>query len=208
MIFLNLPAETLIRIESTCHAFVEAAAYVLRTRMPHAFNIPELNLLFKFGAPDTYLESVKCEYLGIRGLNDPLQSQQMLADAFAVFHPTPYSPAEMPVGGSADESLGLEVAFENSEKFVQFMGNLSLVLTLATAFIADGTKIGGKMVIRLQRDWLEKESSKLISLDHEDTIRILIEARKTEANAEAAFAIRISGKTEPSQVMLNRADYL
>jgi hypothetical protein len=88
------------------------------------------------------------------------------------------------------------------------MGNLSLVLTLATAFIANGPKIGGKMVIRLQRDWLEKESSKLISLDHEDTIRILIEARKTEASAEAAFVVRISGKTELSQVMLNRADYL
>lgn len=101
MIFFNLPAETLIRIAGTCHAFVEAAAYVLRTRMPHAFDIPDLNLLFKFGAPDSYLESLKCEYLGIKGLNAALPGPQVLADAFAIFHPTPYSPAEMPQGGSA-----------------------------------------------------------------------------------------------------------
>lgn len=69
-----------------------------------------------------------------------------------------------------------------------------MVLTLARAFIADGTKIGGRMVIRLQRDWLEKESSKLISLDHQGTIRILIKARKT--GASDAFEIHISGKTE------------
>lgn len=101
MIFFNLPADTLIRIAGTCHAFVEAAAYVLRTRMPHAFDIPDLNLLFKFGAPDTYLESLKCEYLGIKGLNASLPGPRVLADAVAVFHPTPYSPAEMPEGGSS-----------------------------------------------------------------------------------------------------------
>jgi hypothetical protein len=89
--------------------------------------------------------------------------------------------------------LTREVVFEESEKFAQFTGNLSLVLALEIAFIADGTTIGGKMVIRLQRDWLEKESSKIISLDHQNTIKILVEVRKMAVDT---FEIRVTGKSK------------
>jgi hypothetical protein len=99
MIFQNLPAEGLVRIARTSYTFAESAAYILRTRMSHAFEIPEPTLLFTFGPPDTYPESVKCIYMGISGLSNSPEGQQVMTDAFAIFHPTPYSPADMPIGG-------------------------------------------------------------------------------------------------------------
>ncbi|KAJ5175940.1 F-box domain protein [Penicillium canariense] len=177
----------------TCRKFSEPVLYILRSRMGYTFDHPEPNLLLKFGPTDTVPADVKCRYLSTSSLQDSLPGRKLLADVFAVFRPTSYSPASTPWGGSpANELLKREVILEDFEQFAQVQAKISLVSTLATLLITGSTNIGGTLVVRLQRDWLESQRSEVVWLDQQHTLGIRVEVRRIEPSFATAYEVTVT----------------